>query len=137
MTGLTREQILQAPDIRTEILHIEEWGGDVWVKSMSGTERDRFEASILDMKTKQTVKLENIRAKLCSCTLCDEEGNLLFTEKDVELLGKKNANALSKVFMLAKALSGIGEEEMTDLTSSMKSPFEDSASDLPDTSVAP
>ena len=41
---LTKDAILQAQDSKLEKLEVPEWGGHVFIKSMSGTERDNFEA---------------------------------------------------------------------------------------------
>lgn len=122
--ALSRDQILAVPDLKIELVSVPEWGGEVYVKSMTGQERDKFEASIIETKGKQqSVKIDNIRAKLCAYTICDEEGNLLFSEKDIIELGKKNANALTRVFMTARTLSGIGEEEMKELADDLQENF--------------
>lgn len=122
--ALSRDQILAVPDLKIELVPVPEWGGEVYVKSMSGVERDKFESSIIERKGKnQIVKTDNIRAKLCAYTLCDAEGNLLFSEKDIIELGKKNASALSRVFMVARNLSGIGEEEMKELADDLQENF--------------
>ena len=47
MTILTRDQILQANDLVTETVEVPEWGGSVFVKSLTGVERDQFEAAIV------------------------------------------------------------------------------------------
>lgn len=129
--ALSRDQILAIPDQKIELVFIAEWNDSVYVKSMTGQERDKFEASIIEQKGKsQTVKIDNIRAKLCAYTICDKDGNLLFTEKDILALGAKNANALTKIFMIAKTLSGIGEEEMKELADDLQENFTgDSVSD--------
>ncbi len=80
---LTRDEIFQADDIKTEIVNVPEWGGDVKVKGLSGKERDSFEDSFVHRKgKKQRIKPENIRAKLCILTIIDDEGNLLFNHYD-------------------------------------------------------
>ena len=76
---LNRDDILKATDIKIE--PVEAWGGTVYVKGMTGKERDQFEASVIKMKGKsQDINLANVRAKLCVMTICDDKGVRLFTD---------------------------------------------------------
>ena len=125
---LNRDDILNASDIKIE--PVEAWGGTVYVKGMTGKERDQFEASVISIRGKsQSVNLENVRAKLCVLTLCDEAGKRLFNDGDMSLLSAKSAIELQKVFTVAQRLSGITSEDVTELTEGLKeSPFGDSPS---------
>jgi len=127
---LTRENILQVKDITTELVEVPEWGGSVYVRGMTGTERDTFEASIVKLKGKgQSVDMSNIRAKLAAKSICDESGNLLFTDADIKELGKKSAGALQRVFEVAQRLSGIGDEDVAELAGELvENPLDDSPS---------
>ena len=114
--ALTREQILEAKDIQIEKINIPEWGGDIYVKGLSGTANDEFQESIIEIKDgKRKVLFKNMRAKLCALTICDEHGNLLFTENDVEALGKKCSYALSIAFEAAQRLSGLTKNDIDNL----------------------
>ena len=114
--SLTREQILKASDIAIEKVSVPEWGGDVYVKGMTAKERDSFESSIIIKAGKhQRVNMNNIRAKLVARSICDKDGELMFTEKDVSVLADKSASAMQKVFAVAQRLSGITEEDTEDL----------------------
>lgn len=116
MALLTKEQILRVKDIETRTVHVPEWGGDVMVRGMTGIERDQFEAKILDQSGKKTkVNLQNARARLVSITVVDEEGNRIFNENEVVLLGTKSATALSRVYDVAASLSGISDEDIEEL----------------------
>ena len=125
---LKRDDILKVQDIKIEKVHVPEWGGDVYVKGMTGAERDGFEASVVNMRGKGTnVDMSNIRAKLATQTLCDENGERLFTDIDVKALGKKSASALQRVFEVAQKLSGIGDDAIQELTEGLQeNPLEDS-----------
>ena len=131
MSSLKREDILEVKDIEIEEVEVPEWGGTVCVKGMSGLERDAFEASIVQAKGKGTkVNMENIRAKLAAQTLCDEQGERLFTDADVKLLGKKSAVALQRVFVVAQKLSGIGDADVNELVDGLnENPLDGSPSD--------
>jgi len=109
---LSKEQILQADDLRREQVVVPDWDGSVFVQTMTGIDRDAFELSL----TKDgKASIENMRAKLCARTIVDENGNRLFTEDDVEALGKKSGTALDRIFEVAQRLNGIGADAMEKL----------------------
>lgn len=137
MSILKREDILNAVDIKSETVSVPEWGGEVYVRGMTGAERDRFEGSIIEMKSggKQSFNMENVRAKLCQFCICDENGKRLFAENDVAALAKKSALALQRVYDVAAKLSGLGEKEIEELADGLKNDRSgDSLSDSPVTS---
>lgn len=105
---LTREQILQCDDLPREIIKVPEWGGEVQVRTMTGTDRDAFEASLIGKEG----RLENVRARLVSLAVCDESGDRLFGDADIAALGAKSAKALDRVFAVAQRLNGIGAEQV-------------------------
>ena len=114
---LTRTQILGADDLKHEIVEVTDWGGEVKVRTMTGTERDRFESSLLSEKGGNVTKnMDNLRAKLVVQCVVGEDGKRLFTDKDIEALGKKSAKAIDKVFSVAQRLNGIGTDEVEELT---------------------
>ena len=118
---LKRADILKVQDIKIELVHVPEWEGDVYVKGMTGIERDAFEASIVQMRGKGSrVDMTNIRAKLAAQTICDENGEKLFTDADIKELGKKSASALQRVFEVAQKLSGIGDDAIQELTEGLQ-----------------
>lgn len=96
---LSRDQILSADDLPKQVVPVPEWGGSVYVRTMSGTERDDFESAYLKDKTK------DIRARLAVATVCDEQGNALFTPADIPALGKKSSAALTRIFEAAMGLN--------------------------------
>lgn len=117
---LTKEQILDAQDITKELVKVPEWGGDIYVCTMTGEERDAFEVSIMDKKTSK-VNFANIRAKLCAKTIRDENGHTMFTDKDVDVLGRKSALALDRIYEVAQRLNGIGKKEIDELQKNSES----------------
>ena len=118
MKRLTRELILNCDDLKSEELFIPEWDGTVTVKAMTGTERDAFEASIVEMKNGgQTFKMENMRAKLVAKTVVDSETKQqLFSVGDIETLGKKSSAALDRIFAVSQRLSKITKDDVDELT---------------------
>lgn len=129
--GLTRDQILAVNDVQIEAVAVPEWGGTIYVRGMSGTERDAFESSIVEIRGKsRKMNFENVRARLASLTVCDADGNRLFTEQDIKVLGTKSAGVLQRVFKIAQRLSGLTDDAVKELTEELEdSPLDDSASD--------
>ena len=107
---LTRAQILEVPDGQTEEVPVPEWGGVVLVKALNGTERDRFESSMMGKD------FENVRARLVAMAIVDEEGKNIFFDKDVLALGRKSGRALHRVFAVAQRLAGLLPEDIEQLT---------------------
>ena len=114
---LTREQILQSDDLPRETVQVPEWGGEVQVRTMTGTDRDAFEASMVRGEGKdRKVDLTNMRARLVGLTVIDEGGLRLFTDDEVDLLGAKSGAALDRVFAIAQKLNGLSGADVEELT---------------------
>ena len=108
MNILSKVAILAADDLPRETVIIPEWGGEVLVRTMSGTDRDAFEASLLE----KDGRMENVRARLVALTLCDSQGDRLFDDSEIAALGRKSARALDRVFSVAQRLNGIGVDQV-------------------------
>lgn len=128
---LTREEILSVMDLQEERVNVPEWDGDVLVRSLTGTERDAFETSIISTNGARTeMNLVNMRAKLVAWTVVDEEGERVFSTEDIDALGKKSAAALQRVFDVSQRLSGLTGEEIDELAKNYENgPNGDSGSD--------
>jgi hypothetical protein len=129
---LTKQQILEADDLPAEIVEVLEWGGSVKIRTMTGTERDAFEASLLGSggkKEKQKMMLD-IRAKFASLVIVDDGGERLFSASDIKELGKKSASALDKILTIGQKLNGLSSDDIDDLAKNSESNLiEDSYSD--------
>ena len=101
-------QEVDTDDLPRELVNVPEWGGDVFVRTMTGTDRDAFEASLIGKEG----RMENVRARLVSLTLCNEAGERMFDDAEIAALGKKSARALDRVFSVAQRLNGIGTEQV-------------------------
>lgn len=116
MALLTKQDILNAPDRAFEEVPVPEWGGAVRVKSLSGRERDAFEASLVKGSGKnRSSDFVNMRARLCAVCIVDEAGTRVFEDNEVEMLGAKSAAALDRVFGVAQRLSGMSDEDVKEL----------------------
>lgn len=107
--ALSKAKILAADDNKLETVPVPEWGGDVCIKVLTGTDRDAFEEAYSDQKMK------NFRSRFLVLTLCDDKGARLFTEKEVDDLGKKSAVVLARLFDKAWSLNAFRSEDVQEL----------------------
>jgi hypothetical protein len=136
MPELSFKQILEAPDLVTELVDVPEWGKDaqVRIKVMSGDEQAAYERSMVKIKgTSQEADIANHYAKLLARCMCDNEGRRLFNDSQIDALGKKSFRALKRLHDAATKLNGLDKsiEELAKNSNSI-SPS-DSASDSPTT----
>ena len=110
---LTRDTILQSDDLPSELVNVPEWGGEIFVRTLTGTERDAFEQSMVQKKNKPN--MQNVRARFAVLTICDDKGERVFTDADAAELGKKSAAALDRVFAVAQRLNGFSQDDAEDL----------------------
>jgi hypothetical protein len=113
---LSKDEILEAQDLKTETVPVPEWGGSVNVRMMNGLDRDAFEAGLVIVGEDGSRKpnYRGMRARLVALTIVDDAGNRLFEDEDVERLSLKSAAALERVAAVAQRLNGLGakaEEE--------------------------
>lgn len=119
---LDRNSLLKKEEV--EIVKVELGNGEfVFVRQMSGRERDTFEQSILkEIKndkgdvTGYDRSLIDFRAKLAVVTLCDEQGTSLLKPNDFEILSQSmSARRLEKIVNAAQKLNAITEEDKENL----------------------
>ena len=106
MPVLDKAAIMAASDVKLEKINVPEWGGDVYLKTLSGTERDAFEDAY------STDRMKNFRPRFLVLTLCDKDGNRLFTDEEVATLGKKSSAVIAKLFDKAWALNAFRNEDV-------------------------
>ena len=114
--SLTREQILGAVDLKTEIVDVPEWGGSVIIRTMTAGERDLFERDMLAARKSGAVLPANIRASVVARCLVDESGHRLFTDEDITDLAEKSAAAMDRVFAAAQKLNALSDEDVDELS---------------------
>jgi len=100
---LTREDILATPDVPTEVVHVDEWGGDVIVQGM--TADAQLQASML-MRDRDAVP-ERFVTLACALCIVDETGQPLFSRDEVDALSRKNPDVLQRLAHIAWRLSGM------------------------------
>lgn len=109
---LTREQILAVEDIPRETVTVPEWGGEVIVRVMSGTERDAYEVEAFKDRD---AEIRNMRARLVARCCVNEAGEKLFTLQDAEALGRKSSVALDRVAQVAQRINKLSDTEVEKL----------------------
>jgi hypothetical protein len=119
MAVLNRDSLLKKEDL--EIVKVDLGKGDfVYVRQMTGRERDRFEQSLIkenkNAEGGYEKSLDDFRAKLAVCTLCDAEGKALLQPGDVGTLSQNmSAARLEKIINTAQKINKISEEDKENL----------------------
>lgn len=103
--------IKQAEDIAREPVEVPEWGVTVWVRTLSGDDRDAFEHWVAVRRQeadgeRDRFDARGFRAMVAIFSTTDEAGNRLFTTADADWLGQKSGEALDRIFTAADRLSG-------------------------------
>jgi hypothetical protein len=134
MTTLSRSLLLAKEELEKVKVDL---GKDesVWVRQMTGRERDNFEQSLI--KEKKDAKgnvisydraLGDFRAKLAVATCCDEEGKALFLPDDYSLLSQNmSAKRLEIIVNAAQKLNAISEEDKDALVKNSNPEVEDNS----------
>lgn len=114
--GLTREQILAAEDIKLEKVEVPEWGGEVYLRPMTGADLDAYEDEMAKRsKGDGKFDLAGFRAWYLSLVLVDTEGVRMFAQEgDVAALGKKSGKVVNRLFAEAQRVNGLTAEAVTD-----------------------
>lgn len=101
---LDKKSILAVDDVRKERFHVPEWKGDVFLRVLTGTDRDRFEESYADQKMKA------FRIRFLLLALCDEDGERLFSDEEADILGKKSSVVINRLFEAGWKLNAFTQE---------------------------
>lgn len=104
-----RDQILAADDLPRHELHIPEWGVTVYVRTLTGRERDRLDGVITRSP------YVDARAHLAVMCLVDDTGQQIFKPEDVPALSAKSAPALDRISAIAMKVNTMTKEDFEDL----------------------
>lgn len=115
LKDITADDVRQSKDIVIEPVDVPEWGGRVYVRTLSGREKEKYLESVRKTIGKgrnatEKVILEESSAKLVAACTCDKTGRLIFTVKDVPMLASKSSKALDRVVEKASQLNGLDDE---------------------------
>jgi hypothetical protein len=108
--------ILAAEDLDHHDETIPEWDGvTVRVRSLTGTERDAYEAKLTAVKRSgntvdMEMRLADYRAKfLVKCLVDPATDKRIFTDDQAQQLGRKSSAVIERLFKIAKRVSGLSE----------------------------
>lgn len=108
--SLSIDQILQAEDLQITEVKCPEWGGSVFVRTISANQRDAFE-----LKFAGADKV-GLRAGLVATALCDEQGAFLNpSEAQVKALGQKASGPLDRIFAAVMRINAMRQEDIEEL----------------------
>lgn len=117
MALLSKDQINAADDRQWEDVPVPEWGGEVRVLGLSGTQRNAYEASLVQLGPNgsvQRVNLADSHARLLAVCLVDEDFKRLYSDKEIRELGAKSGAVLHRLHVVAQRLSGLGKKAAED-----------------------
>ena len=134
---LTRNELLVKEVLKKVKVDLED-DKFVYVRQMTGRERDRFEQSLLKEKKGKggaidyERSMEDFRAKLAVNTVCDEEGNNILKPEDYPTLSQNmSAAKLEAIINKAQELNKISNEDKENLLKNSEgAQSADSTSDL-------
>ena len=107
---LTRDEILSKKDLKKEKLKVPEWGGEIYVSEMTGSDRDVWDQYI--SKPTPDGIVSDARATLVSMTVVGEDGKKLFKAADIKELSKQSYKPLTAVFAVAQRLNGLTDDDV-------------------------
>lgn len=109
--ALSASDILNADDLPIERVELPAWGGHVYIRTLTGKERDFYEMSCLTGKD----SMQNMRAKLVALTACTEDRKPIFTPEQIKELGKKSCVELDRCFEVAQRINRLRAEDVEGL----------------------
>ena len=110
MAVLDRAGFLSAAaTLPREAVTVPELGGTVYIGTMTGAERERWESLVINQSE------GHIRAVLIAQTAQDESGNKLFTADDVPAIAALRCDVLVRLFAVAQRLNALRREDIAEL----------------------
>ena len=120
---LSKDQILSANDLPTRTVPVPQWGGDVILKTLNGSEREELERLINEFKSKGKIPGgKAVRAVAAAMSCVDENtGVRLFTNAEIPSLAKKSGAALDLLLDEILDLNGMTPEAAKELEGNSES----------------
>lgn len=125
MAFLDRKALLQKEEFKVQRVDLPN-GDHVFIRQMSAKLKDDLENSIIkktfkDGQFNYEQDLSGFNAKMAAISLCDEEGNLLLTIKDANILAEnKPASMIDLIASKANELNGITPEIREDVIKNLE-----------------
>lgn len=115
--------IFAADDLPREAVPTPEWAnvdGKLYVQGMTGTDRDALDALAMRADVPNWTLMDNAMAHVLVRTVVHEDGQRVFTAKQVDDLGKKSGAVLLRLFRAAIRLSAATAAEATEVLDDLK-----------------
>lgn len=109
---LTSDKILQADDLKRKKIDVPEWGGEIYVREMTGIESLEFDAWLADNKDNKKVLAVGWHPLMVTLCACDDKGERLFSMADFEAIRKKNKTVLERIADAAIKLNKLGADDL-------------------------
>ena len=114
--ALSKDDILGADDLPTKTVHVPQWGGDVRIKTLNGSEREELERLINEFKTRGKLPGgKAVRAVAVAMSAVDDDSVRLFSNAEIPELAKKSGAALDLLLDEILALNGMTKEAAAEL----------------------
>ncbi len=125
---LSAENILSADDMKVAPVDVPEWGGKIYVRRLTGRERDEFEQLMNDRKAAKSLKVRGVISRIVALAASKADGSKLFTSNDAESrLDDKACAPLMRVFDAALKISGMRDDDIDNIKEGLEpSPSESS-----------
>ncbi len=113
---VTKEQLAELLNVPAEQVTVPVFG-TVWMRGMSGVQRDAFDASCIEGRgKKRDVNIKNVRAKVVvACTYDSQNAERFFSDGDLDALSQGRADVLDRLYTVGARLSGISSEDEDNL----------------------
>lgn len=110
---LSRDEILNAQDFRTDEVEVPEWGGSglVLVRELAAATAERVGFAMADSQGNIDLsKAEGMAIRIVALGVIDEEYQRIFTKKDAQVLGSRSYAAIKRVATRIMQLTGLAPE---------------------------
>lgn len=105
---LSRDDVLNVPDVQVEEVDVPEWGGTVLVREMTTAEVENMSVRASSRDGKLSVEgITGMRAQVVGWCLVDENGSPLLDKEDIEELNKRSNKVIDRLFTKIMSLTGI------------------------------
>ncbi len=115
--SLTKHDLLKAWTPKIEQVDVPELGdgAHVFVRQFSAADRGKLETMGVQFKEgKQYDKVPRVRFLTVALSLCDEQGSRLFTDAEIDEIGKMPASVVDRIFERAAELNALSKKAVED-----------------------
>jgi hypothetical protein len=112
------DDILALNDAKVERVPVPEWGAlgeKIYVRVMTGSERDRWELNVVQIDGSREKFFENMRARLVQQVVCDQDGVLIFKPEHITGLSLKSSTALDRIYGVAVRMNKLSKGDVDEL----------------------